>query len=90
MAQAGHRFEQDVLALAVEFGGENTHPRRIASGLGQRAHQACPDHIIDQNDERNRRCRLLGSARRSFPAAHNSIDLGLDLLLSKLSKLFGA
>ena len=86
MTKSGHGFNQNILALPIKFAGENTNARRIAARLGQRTHKARADRIIDQNDERNRPRRLLRSARRRFPAAQDGINLGLDLVLCKLSK----
>jgi hypothetical protein len=88
VAKPGHGFNQNVLALAIKLAGKNADASRIAARLGQRAHEARANRIIDQHNERNCPRRPLRSARRRFSAAQNGIDMSLDVVLCNFSKSF--
>ena len=79
---------QNFLALAIKLAGKNADASRIAARLGQRAHEARANRIIDQHDERNCSRRPLRSARRRFSAAQNGIDMSLGVVLCNFSKSF--
>jgi hypothetical protein len=64
------------LPLAVELGGEKRDPCRIAAGLGERAHEPLPNHVVGQGEDWNPARRLLRRANGGVAAGQDDIDVG--------------
>jgi hypothetical protein len=75
LAHTRDQLDQKLLALAVEFGGEDAEPSRVAAGMGHRAHQPGAEHIVGHSEDRDRRSGLLGGANcRVSVECHDDID----------------
>src|SRR5262245_361408 len=89
-AESGYCLDQEILPFAVQLGGQNTHSRRVAAGLGQRAHQSCPYHVVGYCKDRNRRRRLLSGANCDISGAKNDIGFRFNQLHRNVPKVLGA
>jgi len=73
-AKPWHCFDQDVLSFTVSLECEETDARCIALWPRQRGHQARPEHIAYDRNDRYRLCRLLEDANCFIPDSCDEID----------------
>src|SRR5262249_43699404 len=52
-ARAGRRLDENVLAVSVELGRQDTDAGDVAAGAGERCHEALSDHIFGHPDDRD-------------------------------------
>src|SRR5262249_11512840 len=89
-AKSGHGLNQDFLPLAIEFGGEQADPGRVAVWAAQRLYQSGPEHIVGKSDDRNCRRLLLCGANSKTPTGRNDIAPSFDQFGRKLRNQFNA
>jgi len=90
MASAGEQLDQEFLPLAVELGGKDADPCCVAAGVGHRAHQSGPNHVVGKPEDWNRRGGPLGGTNCRISASQNDIDPSVDQLHSNFRELAGA
>jgi hypothetical protein len=79
-----------VLPLAVELGGEEADPGRIATRIGQRTYEDLAVDILGATEDRDRRRCLLRGANGGSPPTKDDIDLGHDQFCRMLRDLVGS
>jgi hypothetical protein len=75
-ASARKSLQENFLPLAVELGGEKRDARRVAAGLGQRAHEPLANHVVGQGEDRDLGDRPLRGANRRVSTDPNYVDAG--------------
>jgi hypothetical protein len=73
-AKPWHCFDQDVLSFTVSLEYEDTDARRISLWLRQRFHEAGPEQIASDRNNRDGFCRLLKGANCTIPSSCDDID----------------
>src|SRR6266404_9092797 len=73
----GEQLDQDLLALAIEFGAQQADPGGVAAGTCHGLNEAFADHVFGDGENGDRRRRLLHHANGGTRAAEDDIDLGL-------------
>src|SRR5262245_32576247 len=72
-ADSRHRLNENLLPLAVELRGKNCDAGGVATGLGERTHEALVEHVIGESQDWNACSRTLRGANRRISARQDDI-----------------
>ena len=74
--QLGHQLDQQLLALPIEFVGENIDAGQVALGPGERGQQTAALQIVGDRDDGNRPGGREGRARRTVATGKDRVGIG--------------